>query len=247
MSFGSVPERDRRKRHGGAAGTPIMPQVRKRINNAATPHAAYAQAAGVRRHGGPRGAAVQHHPLERPAEVDQRVRPGLRRGRAAVEQSNDETGFDGKNPGSDDDSEENSEDGDSENNDSENNDSANNDNARAAFKKLNDVKNAAAKLARENDTALKNLESLSEHRRAEDLAFENNSKNLEDASRRADLGDAAPAMPFKLNENKQKAMEPQAKKRSETETRSGEPKGDEVTGAAPTGAAPTGAAPTGVP
>ena len=102
------------------------------------------------------------------------------------------------------------------------------DDTEACFEKLG--RGAIADLARENDTALKNLDSPSEHRRAEDLAL----KNLEavsDISRRGSMGGAAQAMPFK-------------------QPTSNEPKGDAATGAAPTGAArmgavPTGAAPTG--
>jgi len=62
----------------------------------------------------------------------------------------------------------------------------------AAFKKLG----ALADITRDNDAALKNLDSPSEHRRAEDLALKK-IEAVSDISRRASIGGAAQAMPFK--------------------------------------------------
>ena len=211
-------EGDRRKRDGGGA-TSATP-IRKRVNNAATPHA--------------------RKPLE---FCDTEVLESLP---FHIIHSNDPRKLMGEFDLACDESVPSSDDG-SDDDDGSEDDS---DDTEAAFKKLGGL----AALARENDEALKNMDSPSEHRRAEDETLKEFEKIKAmpnyDSSRRARIGGASDAAPYKPKGDAAKGdaatlAAPTGAARMGAAPTGAAPTGDEPQGESPTGKTPTGKTPTG--
>ena len=211
-------EGDRRKRDGGGA-TSATP-IRKRVNNAATPHA--------------------RKPLE---FCDTEVLESLP---FHIIHSNDPRKLMGEFDLACDESVPSSDDG-SDDDDGSEDDS---DDTEAAFKKLGGL----AALARENDAALKNMDSPSEHRRAEDETLkefgEIEAMPNYDSSRRARIGGASDAAPYKPKGDAAKGdaatlAAPTGAARMGAAPTGAAPTGDEPQGESPTGKTPTGKTPTG--
>ena len=211
-------EGDRRKRDGGGA-TSATP-IRKRVNNAATPHA--------------------RKPLE---FCDTEVLESLP---FHIIHSNDPRKLMGEFDLACDESVPSSDDG-SDDDDGSEDDS---DDTEAAFKKLGGL----AALARENDAALKNMDSPSEHRRAEDLTlkeFGEIEATIYVSSRRARIGGASDAAPYKPKGDAAKGdaatlAAPTGAARMGAAPTGAAPTGDEPQGESPTGKTPTGKTPTGM-
>ena len=207
-------ELDRRKRSATSA-TPI----RKRLNNAATPHA--------------------RKPLE---FCDTEVLASLP---FEIIHCNDPRKLMGEFELACDESVPSSDDG-SDDDDGSEDDS---DDTEAAFKKLGGL----AALARENDEALKNMDSPSEHRRAEDVTLKEFGE-IEATiyvSRRARIGGASDAAPYKPKGDAAKGdaatlAAPTGAARMGAAPTGAAPTGDEPQGESPTGKTPTGKTPTGM-
>ena len=212
-------EGDRRKRDGGGA-TSATP-IRKRVNNAATPHA--------------------RKPLE---FCDTEVLASLP---FEIIHCNDprklmgefELACDESVPSSDDGSDDGSDDDDGSEDDS--------DDTEAAFKKLGGL----AALARENDEALKNMDSPSEHRRAEDVTLKEFGEIKATIYAERVRGRAADAAPYKPKGDAAKGdaatlAAPTGAARMGAAPTGAAPTGDEPQGESPTGKTPTGKTPTGM-